>query len=334
VRTDNASAINLYRKLGYRQFGIHHDYYEDHMDALRFEKRLVQSRPDMARVPYYEQTLRFTCGPAALLMAMNALDPQMKPSRAQELRLWREATTIFMTSGHGGCGPYGLALSAWHRGFDVEIFVNDETTLLVDTYDIQAGVERAVAAAGPELGAIRIDSGDLGELARQAREQLDALGARATRIVLSGDLDEYAIAALRAEPVDAYGVGTSVVTGSGAPTAGMVYKLVEVDGISVAKRSSNKESRGGRKEALRLSRPTGTVTEEVVHPAGRKPSTTEPHRVLTTPLVRDGQVVADMGDVALAAARERVAAGLHSLPWEGLALSAGDPAIPTQTITS
>ena len=82
-------------------------------------------------------------------------------------------------------------------------------------------------------------------LARQAREQLDALGATGTRIVLSGDLDEYAIAALRAEPVDSYGVGTSVVTGSGAPTAGMVYKLVEVDGRPVAKRSAAKESRGG-----------------------------------------------------------------------------------------
>ena len=133
VRIDNDSAIQLYRKLGYRQFGKYHDYYQDHMDALRFEKRLVQSSPDMARVPYYEQTLRFTCGSAALLMAMNALKPEMKPSRAQELRLWREATTIFMTSGHGGCGPYGLALSAWHRGFGVEIFVNDKSTLLVDT---------------------------------------------------------------------------------------------------------------------------------------------------------------------------------------------------------
>jgi ribosomal-protein-alanine acetyltransferase len=133
VRTDNARAIHLYRKLGYHQFGVHRDYYEDHMDALRFEKRLVQSRPDLARVPYYEQTLRFTCGPAALLMAMHALDPEMQPDRAQELRLWREATTIFMTSGHGGCGPYGLALSAWHRGFDVEVYVNDTGTLLVDT---------------------------------------------------------------------------------------------------------------------------------------------------------------------------------------------------------
>ena len=121
------------------------------------------------------------------------------------------------------------------------------TTLLVDTYDITKGVATAIDVAGPELGAIRIDSGDLGVLTRQARDQLDRLGATSTWIVLSGDLDEYAIAALRAEPVDVYGVGTSVVTGSGAPTAGMVYKLVEVDGRPVEKRSENKASHGGAK---------------------------------------------------------------------------------------
>jgi nicotinate phosphoribosyltransferase len=200
------------------------------------------------------------------------------------------------------------------------------TTLLVDTYDVTAGVANAVAAAGTGLGAVRIDSGDLGMLARQVREQLDGLGATQTRIVVSGDLDEFSIAALRAEPVDSYGVGTSLVTGSGAPTASMVYKLVEVDGMPVQKRSSHKESHGGRKEALRLARPTGTITEEVVHPAGRAPATTEPCRVVTTPLVRGGVVVSDPD---LSAARELVASGLHSLPWEGLKLSHGEPAIPT-----
>lgn len=208
-----------------------------------------------------------------------------------------------------------------------------DTTLLVDTYDVTTGIANAVAAAGTGLGAVRIDSGELGVLARQAREQLDQLGANKTRIMVSGDLDEFAIAALRAEPVDSYGVGTSLVTGSGAPTANMVYKLVEVDGMPVQKRSSHKESRGGRKEALRLSKPTGTITEEIVHPAGRPPTTTEPHRVLTTPLVRGGDVVADTGSAALASARKLVASGLHSLPWEGLKLAPGDPAIPTQTIT-
>ncbi|CQD18885.1 nicotinate phosphoribosyltransferase [Mycobacterium lentiflavum] len=207
-----------------------------------------------------------------------------------------------------------------------------DTTLLVDTYDVTTGVTNAVAAVGARLGAVRLDSGELGVLARQVREQLDRLGATRTRIVVSGDLDEFSIAALRAEPVDSYGAGTSVVTGSGAPTAGMVYKLVEVDGIPVQKRSSHKESQGGHKEALRLSRPTGTITEEIVHPAGRPPATTEPFRVLTVPLVRGGEALASTGHAALAAARDLVASGLHSLPWEGLKLAHGEPAIPTTRI--
>src|SRR5690242_10665593 len=141
------------------------------------------------------------------------------------------------------------------------------TTLLVDTYDITQGVANAVEVAGPELGAVRIDSGDLGVWARQVRSQLDGLGATKTRIVVSGDLDEFAIAGLRAEPVDIYGVGTSVVTGSGAPTASMVYKLVEVDGMPVEKRSAHKESHGGRKKGTRLAKASGTIVEELVHPS-------------------------------------------------------------------
>ncbi len=203
------------------------------------------------------------------------------------------------------------------------------TTLLVDTYDIATGVANAVAVAGPELGAVRIDSGDLGVLARQVRDQLDTLGAPTTRIVVTSDLDEFAIAALRAEPVDSYGVGTSLVTGSGAPTAGMVYKLVEVDGVPVAKRSSHKESQGGRKQALRLAKPTGTVVEEIVHLADRPPTVPAGlvATALTHPLVRAGETVADL---TLAAARERVTASLRSLPWDGLKLSRGEPAIPTR----
>ena len=205
-----------------------------------------------------------------------------------------------------------------------------DTTLLVDTYDITQGVANAVEVAGTELGAVRIDSGDLGVVARQAREQLDGLGATKTRIVVSGDLDEYAIAALRAEPVDIYGVGTSVVTGSGAPTASMVYKLVEVDGMPVEKRSSHKESHGGRKQALRLAKDTGTIVEEIVHPYGQPPSQSEfGERALTVDLVRGGEPVADLG---LDAARERVVSGLHCVPWDGLKLSKGEPAIPTRMV--
>jgi nicotinate phosphoribosyltransferase len=204
------------------------------------------------------------------------------------------------------------------------------TTLLVDTYDVTQGIANAVAAAGPGLGAVRIDSGDLGVLARQARAQLDGLGAGATQIVVSGDLDEYSIAGLRAEPVDSYGVGTSLVTGSGAPTASMVYKLVEVDGTAVQKRSTQKQSLGGRKAATRLARKSGTVVEEVVHAVGAPPRTEEPARPLMVPLVRAGEPVPGAGD--LSAARQLVAAGLKSLPWEGLKLSHGEPAIPTRVV--
>ncbi|MEU8901001.1 nicotinate phosphoribosyltransferase [Nocardia sp. NPDC048505] len=203
------------------------------------------------------------------------------------------------------------------------------TTLLVDTFDITQGVANAIAVAGPELGGVRIDSGDLGVLAKQVRDQLDGLGATKTRIVVSGDLDEYAIAALRGDPVDVYGVGTSLVTGSGAPTAGMVYKLVEVDGVPVAKRSSHKESRGGTKKAIRLSRHTGTVVEEIVYPAtGPAPAANGFEvRELQAPLVRAGRVLDDLP--TLEQSRELVRRGLVSLPWEGLKLSAGEPAIPT-----
>jgi nicotinate phosphoribosyltransferase len=202
-----------------------------------------------------------------------------------------------------------------------------DTTLLVDTYDISDGIATAIEVAGPGLQAIRIDSGDLGELARQAREQLDRLGAPDVQIVVSGDLDEYSIAALRAEPVDSYGVGTSVVTGSGLPTAGMVYKLVEVDGQPVAKRSTAKISRGGAKSALRRHKPSGTAVEEVVFLRGEQPALGAHDRVLPVPLLRDGQPVG--APPTLQEGRERVTAALISLPWDGLRLSPGEPAIAT-----
>ncbi len=150
--------------------------------------------------------------------------------------------------------------------------------------------------------------------------------------MVSGDLDEFAIAGLRSEPVDIYGVGTSVVTGSGAPTASMVYKLVEVDGIPVEKRSLHKESHGGRKRATRLAKPSGTVVEEVIYPAtGAEPQSDLVGRDLTIPLVEKGEPVADL---SLAAARDRVVAGLGSLPWDGLKLSRGEPAIPTRMVSA
>ena len=207
------------------------------------------------------------------------------------------------------------------------------TTLLVDTYDIAQGVRNAIAVAGPELGAVRIDSGDLGVMARQVRTQLDSLGATGTKIVVSGDLDEYAIAALRGDPVDAYGVGTSLVTGSGAPTAGMVYKLVEVDGIPVAKRSSHKTSRGGVKHAVRTARPSGTLVEEIIYlaqadePTVAQGLTAHP---LVHPLMRGGETVS--GLAGLDGARQLAAESLRTLPWEGLRLTRGEPAVPTRFV--
>jgi nicotinate phosphoribosyltransferase len=134
------------------------------------------------------------------------------------------------------------------------------TTLLVDTYDVDAGIRTAVEVAGPSLGAIRIDSGNLPEEARRARRLLDDLGATGTRIIITGDLDDVVLATLAEVPVDGYGVGTNVVTGLGQPTAGFVYKLVEVGDRGghhhpVAKRSPGKESVGGRKQAWRVRLP-------------------------------------------------------------------------------
>ena len=199
------------------------------------------------------------------------------------------------------------------------------TTLLVDTYDIAQGIRNAIAVAGPGLRAIRIDSGDLAVLAQQSRELLDQLSAVDTQIVVSGDLDEYAIAALAAEPVDVYGAGTAVVVGSGAPTAGLVYKLVEVSGQPVVKRSEQKATVGGRKTAVRRHKPTGTAIEEIVVSHGALQS--RPHdRALQRPFVRGGETVADLP--TLTESREFLRQCLISIPWEGLKLSAGDPAIP------
>jgi nicotinate phosphoribosyltransferase len=206
------------------------------------------------------------------------------------------------------------------------------TTLLVDTYDVARAVRTAVELAGPELGAVRIDSGDLPVVARQVRELLDSLGAVHTRILLTGDLDEYSIAALAAMPVDGYGVGTALVTGSGAPTAALVYKLVarasSDDGRGelepVAKYSVGKPSRGGRKWAVRHRDHRGTAVEERV--TLRPPDPGPMDRELLAPLVIDGSVV---GHEDVAAARSRHQKALAELPPYALQLSRGYPAIPT-----
>ncbi|MEO7124289.1 MAG: nicotinate phosphoribosyltransferase [Lacisediminihabitans sp.] len=213
--------------------------------------------------------------------------------------------------------------------------LGSNTTLLVDTYDVTAAVDLAVKVAGTSLGAVRIDSGDLPEQVAAVRKQLDGLGAVKTKITVTNDLDEYTIAALRAAPVDSYGVGTSVVTGSGFPAAGLVYKLVaRTDAAggwhSVAKKSPEKISIGGRKYPVRTLNDAGHATEEVIHLIAPEGSDTH-HRALLVPLVTDG--VPDdrySGAAGTALAREHRAAAIAELPREAFRLGRGEPVIPTR----
>jgi nicotinate phosphoribosyltransferase len=204
------------------------------------------------------------------------------------------------------------------------------TTLLVDTYDIAEAVRLGVQAAGPELGAVRIDSGDLGLLARDVRAQLDSLGATRTRIVVTSDLDEHAIAALAVAPVDGYGVGTQLVTGSGHPTSGFVYKLVareNDDGVlqSVAKKSVDKISVGGRKFALRRRDAHGVAEAEVIG-IGTPSENDGDDRDLLVPLIRGGEIV---GREPLEDARARHVTARAELPPAAQQMSRGEPVIPT-----
>lgn len=204
------------------------------------------------------------------------------------------------------------------------------TTLLVDTYDVAEAVRLAIEVAGTGLGAVRLDSGDLGLLAHEVRAQLDGLGATGTRIIVTSDLDEFAIAALAAAPVDGYGVGTELVTGSGHPTCGFVYKLVARaddtgEMVSVAKRSADKVSVGGRKYALRRRNPSGTAEAEVVG-VGTPPVDDGDDRTLLVPLVRDGEVV---GRESLDDARARHLSARAELPVAAQQMSRGEPVIPT-----
>jgi ribosomal protein S18 acetylase RimI-like enzyme len=175
IRRDNAPSIALFQAAGYRQFGEVADYYEDHMDALRFERNIAPAVAERVMdVPFYRQTTEFTCGPSALMMAMKALDANAPFDRTEELRLWRETTSIYMASGHGGCGPYGLAVAAAKRGLAVDVAVVESGTFLSDTVrspgkkEVMRVVEEDYLRQAAELSIpIRHRTVSLGELRRR-----------------------------------------------------------------------------------------------------------------------------------------------------------------------
>jgi nicotinate phosphoribosyltransferase len=211
--------------------------------------------------------------------------------------------------------------------------LGEQTTLLVDTYDVMEAVRTGVELTEGRLGAVRLDSGDLGLLAAQVRELLDSLGATHTKIVVTSDLDEFAIAALSVAPVDGYGVGTALVTGSGHPTCEFVYKLVaraESDEpgspmLAVAKKSVNKISIGGRKYALRRLSAQRTAEAEIVG-VGEPPTDDSNDRPLLVQLVDGGEIV---GEESLETIRQRHLRSRAELPLEALKLSRGEPVIET-----
>ncbi len=216
----------------------------------------------------------------------------------------------------------------------VEAF-GPNTSLLVDTYDVESAVRRAVAIAGPELGAVRLDSGDLLALAHEVRRQLDALGNTRTGIIVTSDLDEYAIARLQSAPVNSYGVGTQLVTGSGAPTASMVYKLVERENSAgetapVAKTAAAKSSLGGTKHPVRSYSPEGVAEAELIG-VGAEPETHgSPTRELMVPLIVDGEICEEAtGAGAVQAGIRRHRDSVHELPSAATRLQDGDPVLPT-----
>ena len=214
------------------------------------------------------------------------------------------------------------------------------TTLLVDTYNIEEAVKTAVEVAGPELGGVRIDSGDLAALAQRVRNQLDALGATDTKITVTNDLDEYALAALQTAPVDSYGVGTRLVTGSGAPTCAMVYKLTErenADGVMqpVAKKSKDKATVPGRKLAFRSYEYNLADCEHVISGAEDQLAAFRPEegwKDLLVDFVDHGQIDATwQGHDAIMAAHDYRAQALAELPITAQSLMRGEPVIPTET---
>jgi len=215
----------------------------------------------------------------------------------------------------------------------LEAFGTD-TTFLVDTYNIESGIKNAISVAGPTLGGVRIDSGDLPIEVAKARVLLDELGATATKITVTNDLNEFAIASLASAPVDSYGVGTSVVTGSGVAAAGFVYKMVAYqnesgDWHTVSKQSAKKSNIGGKKFAFRRHSEDGLAVTEVIG-SGSVPKPQQGDRDLLVQLVSNGVAnSAFQGSAGVELARKHHAKSKADLPSSALRLTKGEPAIQT-----
>lgn len=238
------------------------------------------------------------------------------------------------TSAHA----FTLLYDSEREAFEAQLqSLGARTTLLADTYDVENAVRLGVELAGEELGGVRLDSGDLVASAQRVRELLDSLGNHNTKITVTSDLDEYAIASLAASPVDSYGVGTRLVTGSGAPTSAMVYKLVERENTAgelepVAKTSAGKRSLGGAKQAARRHNSLGIATAELIG-TGNNPAALENTRDLIRDFVVSGELLPGFtGEEAVRNATERHSASLAELPESARRLSEGEPVIPTEFI--
>jgi nicotinate phosphoribosyltransferase len=246
------------------------------LSILNFDSAVAAAASRMATAaagrPLVEMGSRRTHEQAAVAAARAAyIGGFSSTSNLEAGRLYEIPTTG--TAAHA----YVLAHETEREAFANQLdALGTATTLLVDTYDIPSAIETAVELSrergAPGPGAVRIDSGKPADEVRLARRLLDSLGATGTRIVVTSDLDEFAIAELADSPVDAYGVGTRVVTGSGAPTAGFVYKLAAIarqDGCEaplapVAKQSVHKVTVGGRKSAWRELGADGIALREHV----------------------------------------------------------------------
>jgi nicotinate phosphoribosyltransferase len=305
-------------------------------DGVLLETLLLSCLNGDSAVAAAAARLRTAAGDARLIeMGTRRAHEQAAVAHAAAAWLCGFDTTSNLTAGRrygiptSGTVAHAFVLAHPSERAAFEAYVHgagSATVLLVDTYDVLDGVRTAVEVAGPELSAVRLDSGDLPALVPQVRSLLDRLGARDTRIVCTGDLDEDSIPALCAAGADAFGVGSRLAAGGGHPSAGLVYKVVEQDGVEVAKRSAGKTDVPGAKSAYRLLDDDGRAVAELLLPSGAPPPRS-PHRALQAPVVRAGEVVADLD---LVAARAHHRAAKAELPDSSLA--PGEP-VPTHVET-